>query len=401
MTRSHHRGDPPGIARILTVLGWAVAALLAGLVAIVVLRACIGIAESGWTPTAVATLAGVTGFVACCALGARSAAGTEARARRARRIRLVWLAAAVLIWAGLVWVAADALFLAFPLCFIVLHERPGLRGIAWVAGITAIAVVVPGLRSGWSLGGVIGPVLGAAVAVVISAALEAFIRQARERDRLIGELTDTRDRLAAAERESGVLAERARIGRDLHDTVAQALSSIQLLLHAAERGALDPAVRADVRLARETAGDALAESRRFIAGLRADATDGLAAALQRLAVETTAISKVPVGAHVTGDPHDLDEVTAGELLRIAQGAVANAVRHAGATRVDLTLSHLGSGEVALDVVDDGAGFDPATTSGFGLQSMRERAAALGGTLSIESAPGRGTAVAVTVPGRSA
>ncbi len=88
------------------------------------------------------------------------------------------------------------------------------------------------------------------------------------------------------------------------------------------------------------------------------------------------------------------------LLRIAQSALANAAQHARATRATITMTFLNS-EVRLDVVDDGVGFDPATLAsapgpegGFGLTSMRSRAAELGGTLTVESAPGQGTALSV-------
>lgn len=88
------------------------------------------------------------------------------------------------------------------------------------------------------------------------------------------------------------------------------------------------------------------------------------------------------------------------LLRIAQSALANTVRHAGASRAEITLSFMDTA-VALDVVDDGSGFDPlhATSDegGFGLPAMRSRAESLGGTFAVESTPGQGTAVAVTLP----
>lgn len=90
------------------------------------------------------------------------------------------------------------------------------------------------------------------------------------------------------------------------------------------------------------------------------------------------------------------------LLRIAQSALANTVRHAGASRAEITLSFMGTA-VALDVVDDGSGFDPllaGTASGdggFGLPAMRSRVESLGGTFAVESTPGQGTAVAVTLP----
>ncbi len=117
---------------------------------------------------------------------------------------------------------------------------------------------------------------------------------------------------------------------------------------------------------------------------------------------------------VSGDPVALPTDVEAALLRVAQSALANVERHAAATRVAVTLSFLagaaaGEEAVALDVVDDGRGFDPealpapsddvpgGTSGGFGLVAMRARLAELGGTLSVESAPGAGTAVAAWVP----
>jgi signal transduction histidine kinase len=108
-----------------------------------------------------------------------------------------------------------------------------------------------------------------------------------------------------------------------------------------------------------------------------------------------------VNFQLEGDPVALPMIVNATLLRIAQGAIANVVRHAHATRADLTLTYQ-SDSVSLDVVDDGVGFDPATASAeagesFGLRAIRQRVASLGGMLSVESALGEGTALAVTVP----
>src|SRR5690606_17402622 len=139
--------------------------------------------------------------------------------------------------------------------------------------------------------------------------------------------------LAETEREQGALAERARLAREIHDTVAQGLSSIQMLLHAAERDAPHGAALRHVRLARETAAESLAETRRFIRELTpAGLDDGLVAALRRLAREQERRSglRIEVTAKETDLALPMDVQSA--LLRIAQGAVSNAVRHSGADR---------------------------------------------------------------------
>lgn len=120
---------------------------------------------------------------------------------------------------------------------------------------------------------------------------------------------------------------------------------------------------------------------------------------------TADTSGLAVRCHISGTPAELPAAYEIALLRIAQSALANTVEHARATRVELTLSYMDT-EIALDVVDDGAGFDPQTVaapgagpagSGFGLAAMRARARALLGILVVESVPTEGTAVAVTLP----
>ena len=122
--------------------------------------------------------------------------------------------------------------------------------------------------------------------------------------------------------------------------------------------------------------------------------------MERLCAGTSAAAGLPVDWQLSGVPVSLHTAHEVALLRIAQSALANATQHADATRVTVTLSFMDT-EVALDVVDDGVGFDPDTISagdrGFGLSGMRSRARSLQGTLVVESRPGQGTAVAVTVP----
>src|SRR5439155_18708562 len=128
-----------------------------------------------------------------------------------------------------------------------------------------------------------GPVLGAAVAVATVSGYRALYRESEQRRRLIDELQTTRRDLDAAQREAGVLAERERLAREIHDTLAQGLSSIQLLLRAAEREISGPAAEY-VRQARHAAQDNLAEARRFVRDLSPpDLEHGsLPAALRRL-----------------------------------------------------------------------------------------------------------------------
>lgn len=304
-----------------------------------------------------------------------------------------WVAGLVLLWLGLLVTAGTpAIWLAFPLGLLQLHvlgPRVGLAGIP----VTTGAAVATGLALGLSpVGAVLGPVLGALLSVAVVFGLEAVLRESEQRQALIDDLRATRQQLADAEHERGVAAERERLAREIHDTLAQGFSSIELLLRvASETGDLER-----VEQARRVALDNLAEVRRVVRGLApadlvgATLTDAMARVLDRVRAEG-----VRTSWSVVGDARELPVDTSAALVRIAQSALANVTRHARATRVDLTLTFL-EDVVLLDVVDDGVGFVPGQ-EGFGLSVLRARAVERGGRVTIESAPGRGTAVAVEVP----
>ncbi|WP_368498878.1 sensor histidine kinase [Herbiconiux sp. A18JL235] len=344
-------------------------------------------------------------------LAVYAAGAFAARRGRPRRLpALAWLLTLSVLWLALLVLTPEAAYLVFPLFFLYLHLLGRIGGPIAVAVVTATAVVALALHGGWSVGGVVGPMVGAGVAVLIGLGYRALAREAAERERLVAELLAARDRIAASERESGALAERARLARDIHDTVAQGLSSIQLLLHAAERADPDGPGIAHIRLARETAAADLAETRRFIRELSPPALEnqGLAGALRRLADTQWATDGVRVEI-VAPEGVELPMPVQTALLRIAQGAVANIVQHARASRATITLEILAAGPaqgermLRLTVIDDGVGFDPEAvararaggrTDSFGLRATRERVEQLGGTLLVDSAPGRGTRLVV-------
>ncbi|WP_285136151.1 sensor histidine kinase [Microbacterium sp. lyk4-40-TSB-66] len=364
--------------------------LFAGLLALVVVRVLLTDAPFG-----ALLLAGLLGvlYLSGIALSrtGRSGAG------------IAWLAALTVVWAALVWLVPEAAYLVFPLFFLYLHLLPGVAGPAAVVAATALTIAAFAVHGGLTVGGVVGPVVGAGVALLIGLGYAALERRAAEREALVAELIATRDRLAAAEREQGVLAERARLAREIHDTVAQGLSSIQMLLYAAERAdATGPGI-GHVRLARRTAADGLAETRRFIRELAPPSLDsGLGAALDRLAEGWGAREGVAVTVEVAQELSlPMDAQTA--LLRIAQGALANVAQHARAGHVGIRLDRTDDA-VRLEITDDGAGFDPrvaeraaSATDSFGLRAMRERVDQLDGRLDVVSAPGAATTITVTLP----
>ncbi|MER6364683.1 sensor histidine kinase [Kitasatospora sp. NPDC001527] len=393
--------DRPRTTPVARVLQVCLHLLVAGLLALAVARALAG---RGGDPAAVTAAA--TAMAAVYTAGPLIAA-----VGRSRRAAGLWLALLGITWAGVLVVSQDGVWLAFPLYFLELHLLGRRAGLAAV-GLTAVASIAAysAHQHDVSLAAAIGPLLGAAVATATVYGYQALYRESEERRRLIDELTAARADLAAAHHAAGVLAERERLAREIHDTLAQSLTSIQLLLRAAQRALPErtDAAAEYVEQARQAAQDNLDEARRFVRALTPPAleSDTLPVALERLCATTSARSGLPVRLHVCGErvrlpvPHEV------ALLRIAQSALGNTVRHAGATHAEVTLSFM-AGEVSLDVVDDGAGFDPAAVrgpaaaaegeGGFGLPSMRARARALGGTFAVESAPAEGTALAVLLP----
>ncbi|HLL15871.1 MAG TPA: two-component regulator propeller domain-containing protein [Pyrinomonadaceae bacterium] len=203
-----------------------------------------------------------------------------------------------------------------------------------------------------------------------------------------------------------VLEERNRIARELHDSLAQGFTSISIHLEAvsAKMGAPHDAAREHLNQARLLVRSSLAEARRTVRDLRSELLEAgdLSAALSRVAGQLTAGTNVSAEVTVAGASRPLPARIESNLLRVGQEALTNAVRHAGARTVRARLEY-GRGRVRLCVEDDGHGFDVGTMDaasnggGFGLRGMRERLTQIGGTLSVESLPGRGTQITATVP----
>ncbi len=216
--------------------------------------------------------------------------------------------------------------------------------------------------------------------------------------------------MAAMERQTAAEAERSRLARDMHDSLAKTVSGIGFAaLALARRIERDPAAAADeARRLAEDARTATIEARELITGLRGE--DGrampLPVALRTEAERWSAGSRVPVSLAIE-DVGELDAVAARELEWILREALRNVERHAGAGRVGVRLRTLG-GRAVLTVADDGAGFDVpddlaelASGRHFGVTGMRERAQLAGGDVSVESAPGEGCVLSVWVPAPAA
>jgi signal transduction histidine kinase len=214
------------------------------------------------------------------------------------------------------------------------------------------------------------------------------------------------DRQAETESELASQSERARLARDMHDSLAKTVSGMGFAaLALARRIERDPAGAAEeARRLAEDARQATREAREIIVGLRSDAGEQLplAAALQAEARRWSTASGVQVSLMVE-EVGELHPVAARELEWILREALGNVARHARASQVTVRLRRLG-GRAVLTVADDGAGFEVpdeleelAQGRHFGVTGMRERAQLAGGDLSVESAPGEGCVLSVWMP----
>jgi two-component system NarL family sensor kinase len=210
-----------------------------------------------------------------------------------------------------------------------------------------------------------------------------------------------RARLAAESARLARAAERARIAREIHDTLAQGLTAIALDVEGALRHLDDNPARARERLERALgmARESLEEARRSVLDLRAAPLAGRPLAEALAALGRAFTSETGVRVHVQAPAEaSLPLRVEAELFRIAQEALANVRQHARATAVEIRLRATDR-EAALAISDDGEGFDARrqTDGRHGIVGMRERAKLLGGRLRIESRPGRGTKVTARVP----
>ena len=209
-------------------------------------------------------------------------------------------------------------------------------------------------------------------------------------------------RLSAQSRQSAVVAERNRMARDIHDTLAQGFTGVILQLEAAEEATsqrLGAKAGEHLRRASELAREGLREARRSVWALRPQTLEekDLCEALRGLIQKLTAGTPVRAEFIVQGQSRELPLEWEENLLRIGQEVLTNALRHAQASQFNAQLA-FDDGEVRLNLRDNGSGFDPASRhDGFGLQGMRERVEGMGGRLSIQSAKGEGTAISIVLP----
>jgi len=246
----------------------------------------------------------------------------------------------------------------------------------------------------------IGAVRGGGAAGFVAAVRDLTPRRAEEHA-LAEDRRWLLDRLMAAQDE-----ERRRIARELHDEAGQALASLIVRLRGLQDAPSLPDAKRQALALRRALSDTILDLGRLARGLHPSLLDdlGLAPALKRQAADSAEAMRIPVRVKVAGlGPRRMPQPVETALFRIAQEALTNVARHAGARMVEIALTR-NDGAVRLVVRDDGRGFDPralgrrrASGRSLGLLGIRERAAALSGTATIESAPGRGTTVSVALP----
>jgi two-component system, NarL family, sensor histidine kinase UhpB len=198
--------------------------------------------------------------------------------------------------------------------------------------------------------------------------------------------------------------ERSRLGKELHDSIAQSLAAIRYQLVAIERDITDPLIGAQIRAVRESTGEVLEQVRLLSHTVHPQILDdlGLVPALRQLARKVTGDIGVTVIVpdDAEADLRSIPNDVAAALYRVAQESIANAIRHAAPRKVDVRVGRVANG-VAMQVEDDGAGFDTERTQAegqaMGLFTMRERVSLLGGTFTIVSTPRQGTSVRVQIP----
>ncbi|MCQ4617101.1 MULTISPECIES: sensor histidine kinase [Corynebacterium] len=360
--------------RILTFLRVSLHVLVAVLL-------FVGIASSGWNPLAICM---AVPFALLYLAG--TVAYNEGK-RFPRAAMYTWLAAVLALWVVMALHAAEFVWLEFPLVILVSVVLPTWSGIAVAALLLAFTLSVTAPGAG--IGGVVGPLLGTVLALLIYHSYRALRAEADHYKHLAYELQATHMELAAAEHASGVLEERARLSREVHDTIAQGLSSIVLLGRTLDKQITEPGAKQILDTIRATASDNLAEARRFVA-VNAGPAEPLPRRLEELARGAEGRQQA-LGQRLTVDLNveDVPEPAAGVIERVVREGLSNIVRHAGATRAVVTVEQLGD-VATVDVFDNGRGI--TGPEGYGLRGLRARVAEVGGTLSVE-----GNVLAASIP----
>jgi signal transduction histidine kinase len=338
--------------------------------------------------------------LACLAFSALRAAFRFVRGQPGRIASLISVEIAMI--AGLVMATSDGAIIVLSIAFILRNAElldPQRALVASVAGVilTLLAMISFSIAKGEDRGATIDTALALLMAIGVTGALASFAASERRALRSLRAAHDELRRSAERAVEMAAEHERTRISADLHDSIGHTLTALNVHLQSAMRmrGSRPDEADALIASAHDLGQGALATVRRTVSALRADP-------LERESIDVV-LERVVARYHATGGPaiassveplHDVP-ARATVVARIAEEALVNALKHAGARRIRVDLRATDIGGARLEIRDDGCGFDPAEQwSGHGLQIMRERARGAGIELVLESAPGGGTRVAL-------
>lgn len=353
-------------------------------------------------------LASIAGFAAAYFLIARPAICEPGEDRVPARWRfpvfVVVGSLAIAVGAGATGFLAILQALAYPLMWVVGDSRRrAIIGSAVVAVTIWAGIAIAGDDAGAFVAGLMTAGFSFAFAIALGLWISSIAEYGEERARLLAELTAAQAEVEALSRERGASAERERLARDIHDTLAQTLAGLVLLAERAGRQSRDrqtDAAATTIATVEQIARDALAEARALVARTAAVPSEPVfAAAVERLVDRFRAHSSADIVLDASGVDGELDRETQVVVLRCLQEALSNVGKHAAAEHVDVRVTVDDAGAATLTVTDDGRGFDPAqSTMGFGLEGMRERVAIAQGVLDVSSAVGRGTTLSLRLPG---
>jgi len=373
--------------RMLTVARFALHVITALLSAVTAVRAI----ATGVPLLPAMLAAGV--FLAWYATGAAFARG---------RFTGWWLGGLSVLWLGMLVLSAEFVWLSFPLLLLAGHVLRRWSSIAFAVPVLTAAIIAPVLHQApISFAHIAGPLLGGSFALAISLGYDALLRDAAERERLIASLVRTQDEMAAlqqelarTQRDAGAAQERTRLARDLHDTIAQELSSMVLMARGGDAARM-PQIES-------LAQHSLTDLRRIVAALAPAELEGaaLAAAIERMLGDLRSSAGVETELFVDPNLPSLSTTQDVVFLRVAQSALANVSQHARAASVRVAFA-VEAGAVTMTVADDGTGFDAANAApratSYGLSAMRSRLREFGGALEVRSAPGEGTTLIAALP----
>jgi signal transduction histidine kinase len=379
---------------------WAIALVATVVACLIAAAVAIETDEGSWGPVALTAL--IAG--AYCAL-------FFVVARRAEQgSTAAWIVvAATVIAAGALTavVPSSALFQfwAYPFVWTLLTRVPHALGATLLLAVAVFGgfAVSTGDEAGWLPTAALTQGISFAVNVVMGLWITSVYRYGQSRERLLGELTAAQDELAVLHRDAGTTSERERLSRELHDTLAQSLAGVVLLVQRSRRDLAAGALTDEtLELIEDSARTALAETRTLVAGSAPVELDGggIGAALETLAERFRRETGLIVDIEVAIDAPLGREVDVA-FLRCAQEGLANIRRHSDARAVSLSLREEGDAAV-LRVGNDGRGFDPASgATGFGLAGLRARLELIGGSLAVDGTEGAVALVARVPRGVSA